>query len=605
VNGAPCLPFFSGTSVLKLNSARKLRILTVAFLLLAALTPSAILAASVSISITGVEGEVHRNLQAAAGLPPGIESEGRIDERWLERYVRGLKPRIAKALQPFGYYRPEIRISLPERRNGDRQVRIEVDPGKPVRVDKLELELEGAGKDEKQLREQLRAFPLEPGDVLDHGLYQQGKDELRNRAVDLGYLQADYSRHEMLVDPDAGKADIRLRLQTGERYFVGPVEIRGAHEYPPWFLRRFLSIAPGQVFSYERLGRTQRNYYDSDRFSSVRVRPMEDEVENLRVPVSVDLETKPPKRLRPGIGYGTDTGARFSLTYQDLNHLHLGNELAGELKLSEVSRNLGTSYILPSRRRPDASIRLQLSLQEDNLDAYENRLLIAEVEYQRQFAAKRLGSVFLRYHREDFDLAGDRDRALLLLFGIRGSLVRFKDPLRPRSGWQGSMEVRGAHPNLGSDSALLQVLGTTNLLFPLPWRSTFLLRLEGATTLQEDGLGDIPASLRFFAGGDRSIRGYAYQSIGPRNAQGEVEGGKQLALGNLELERALFENWGLALFFDMGGAFNQFTDPNWFRSVGVSLRRYTQIGPVSFAVARQIRVEDPSWRLHLSVGFSW
>ncbi len=574
-------------------------------LLLSVLRPVPGLAQSVDFDISGVSGEMLRNVQAVIALPAGMGSNGDLDSRWVDRHLKGLPVKIAAALQPFGYYSPEIRV-VPQSGSGPgRRILIHIEPGDPVLLDLVWVELQGPGRDDPLLREKLWPFTLNPGDILDHSLYEQGKSELQNRALDLGYLRADYSRHEILVQRQSREARLYLVLQTGGRYRVGQIDIQGAQEYPPWFLRRFLTLKPGQVFTYERLGRTQRNFYDADRFRSVRVRPSQELGEALQVPLTVELESSPTRRLRPGIGYGTDTGARLSLTYQDLNHWRAGNELASNLELSQVRQSVGSSYILPSRKRADASVRLQLSLEQEELDAYENRLLIAEIEYQRSLGRREQGSIFLRYHREDYRVEGPREHSLLLLGGLRYSVVRFDDPLRPRGGWQASAELRGAHPELGSDSALLQVLGKANLLVALPWRSSFLLRLQGATTLQEDGLEDIPASLRFFAGGDRSVRGYSYQSIGHRNSQGELEGGKHLALGNFELERSLGPDWALALFYDMGSAFNNLSSPSWFRSAGLSLRRYTQIGPVSASLARQLRVENPSWRLHLSVGFAW
>ena len=106
-------------------------------------------------------------------------------------------------------------------------------------------------------------------------------------------------------------------------------------------------------------------------------------------------------------------------------------------------------------------------------------------------------------------------------------------------------------------------------------------------------------------GKDQSVRGYAYQSLGPRDSSGEVVGGKHLLVGSVELERPLSENWGLALFFDAGNAFDSFSDYELFEGAGCGLRRYTPVGPLKVDLARQVGVSDPSYRLHVSIGFTW
>jgi translocation and assembly module TamA len=132
-----------------------------------------------------------------------------------------------------------------------------------------------------------------------------------------------------------------------------------------------------------------------------------------------------------------------------------------------------------------------------------------------------------------------------------------------------------------------------------------LLRTQGGTTLKNEPLSEVPASLRFFACGDQSVRGYGYQTIGPRDASGQVIGGEHLAVGSAEVEVPLGENWGVAAFFDLGSAFNALTDIDWARGAGFGVRRYTMVGPVKVDIARQIGVADPSYRLHVSVGFGW
>jgi translocation and assembly module TamA len=141
------------------------------------------------------------------------------------------------------------------------------------------------------------------------------------------------------------------------------------------------------------------------------------------------------------------------------------------------------------------------------------------------------------------------------------------------------------------------------MIIPLPIGFSLLLRGQGAATLQSDPLQDLPATLRLFAGGDRSVRGYAYKSQGPQDASGKVVGGKHLLVGSVELERTLWKSLGVAAFYDVGNAFNTFKAFDPVHGVGLGVRLYTPVGPIRLDLARQVGVKDPDFRIHLTVGF--
>ncbi len=290
------------------------------------LSPAVWGAEPVTVKVHGLEGEMLENVQAALALPPGLVREGKVDRRWLERFRQQAPEKVRRALEPFGYYRAEVRTDL-QAEDGNYRLVVRVEPGPPVRVSKVQVALQGAGEGRSALRELVREFPLQENAVLRQDLYEQAKGAIKARALDLGYLAADFSRHEIRVNPEEGTAEIDLVLDTGPLYHFDGVTIKGAEEYPPAFLRRYLGFRSGEVFSYAKLGQTQLNFLDSDRFKQVIVTPHEKSAENLEVPVTIQLEPSLPKRLRPGIGYATDTGARFSLRYKDVNAFHLGHEL--------------------------------------------------------------------------------------------------------------------------------------------------------------------------------------------------------------------------------------------------------------------------------------
>ncbi len=559
----------------------------------------------VQVVVTGVEGKALENVAAILALPAGLVRDGSVNQRWLKRFERQIPEKVRKALAPFGYYRAQASTTLDEFEPGRFRLQVAIDPGRPVRVEHLRVDIEGDGSNNKDLRKLVGAFPLHRGGVLRQDLYEEAKGGLKARALDLGYLDADFKTHVIRIDLAAHRAEIDLVLATGPRYRFGEVLLHGAPYYPERFLHRYQSFREGDIFSHGQLGQTQLNFLDSDRFKEVLVTPRQDLALDLKVPVDVQLVPSARRRLRPGIGFGTDTGARLSLRYKDVNIFHLGHELSIDTVLAQVRQSLVASYTLPGYRNIESQTVFRVGLEREDVDTFETQSIFAEAERIRGFGKGRVGSVFVRLLQEDFTIAGERDQARMILPGVRYGRRRYKDPIRPKQGYSFNLEVRGGHQYLGSDTGLLQLLASGNALAALPARLTLFARVQGAASVQNEPLRAIPASLRFFAGGDQSVRGYAYQALGPKDADGEVIGGKNLAVGSLELERAVADNWGIAAFYDVGNAFNAFSGLELKQGAGLGLRYYTQVGPLKVDVARQIGEDDNSFRLHLSVGFGW
>ncbi|BCR05567.1 outer membrane protein assembly factor [Desulfuromonas versatilis] len=559
----------------------------------------------VQVVVEGLEDDLLKNVQAALVVPSALVRDGVPDLRWLKRFERQVPQKVAAALAPFGYYDAEVTTRL--EKTGDKRylLEVEVTPGEPVRVTELHLDIEGAGANVKELRALVGRFPLERGAVLRHDLYEKGKGALKSRAIDLGYLDAEFSRHEVRVHRGERSAEIDLVLDTGAHFRFGDVLVHGAPDYPERFLLRYQAFKRGDDFSYARLGQTQLNFLDSDRFREVIVTPRKDLAEDREVPVDIKLVPSARRRLRPGVGYGTDTGPRVSLNYKDVNLFHLGHELKADLLIAQLRQSLVGSYTMPGYRNIESFTIFRVGYEHEDIDTFETESLFAEAERVRGFGKGRLGSVFLRLLQEKSSIGEEQNSSQMILPGVRFSRRRYNDPVRPSNGYFYSLESRGGHQVLGSDTGLLQFLVSGNALVSLPGRLSLITRVEAATSLQNEPLREFPVSLRFFAGGDQSVRGYSYKSLGPEDDNGDVVGGKNLAVGSIELERAIGESWGVAAFYDAGNAFNSFSSIKFFQGAGLGVRRYTAVGPIKVDLARQLGVADPSLKLHVSIGFGW
>lgn len=557
----------------------------------------------IAVVIIGIEGEALENVRAALTLPPGLVRNGVVSLTWLKRFETDIPEKAREALEPFGYYDTKVGTTLQKLGENEYRLLIGVFPGKPVLITEIAVRVKGPGAEEEAVREPTRFFPLRKGEVLLHSSYEKGKAVLQAKAFELGYLDADFPVHEILVSRKEASARINLEMDTGSRYSFGETTFSGAPQYPRAFLERYLDYKAGETFSQQNLGQTQLNLALSDRFRGIVVTKDSENAHDSIMPVLVELTPLPRRRLRPGIGYGTDTGFRGSVKYKDVNLFLLGHELNAEINVSQRLQGVAVGYVAPSYRDIYSSKGLQFNLQREDTDSYTTSLVSLEGSLNRGFLRGQVGTLYLRLQQEDSTIGRQKTKTFLVLPGIRFSHSSFDNPIRPTKGYRYDLEARGTHQYMGSGTGFLQFIAQGHTIYPLPWRLSLITRAKGGVTFQDDPLQDLPASLRFFAGGDRSVRGYAYQSLGPKNFIGTVTGGKNLLSASVELERALFRDWGVAAFFDVGNAFNSLNSIRLYKGAGLGARYYTPIGALQLDVARQIGVDKPSFRVHFTVGF--
>ena len=579
--------------------------LVIFFLFLFIVFSSTAYAARLDVVVRSNEPALEQIIKDALTAPMLSATDDRLNRQRLGSYQRQLPRSVKEIIEPYGFFYSTVTTRLEQPATAHFRLIIDVDAGAPLLITGLRLTMSGAGSNHPDLLRLINQFPLRTNDVLRQDLYEEGKAGLRQEAAVLGYLDATFSVHRIEVHLQERSAEIDLHFLTGAQYRFGTTHYVDRGGYPERFLKRFVSYKQGDVFSYSQLGRTQVNLIDADLFRSVSVRAMPQFEENYQVPVEVELQPLPRHRLRPGIGYGTDTGGRISLDYRHLNLWGAAHELVGKALLAQWRQQLEATYIIPDRRRLDSLTLLTVGTEREDVDTYYRREVFGEAEYRRSFGRGYSGSLFIRTTSERSRIADDNKRTQLLLQGIRLGWQRMDHPLTPERGSKIQLELQGADENWFSDTSLLQLSIDGATLVPLPQRFSVFIRLRGGTTWHRHQFNTLPVSLRYFAGGDRSVRGYKYHSLGPVNDEGDVVGGKHLLVGSVELERRFLQRWGVATFYDAGNAFDSFSDYRLKQGAGVGLRYFTQIGAIRLDLARQLGGKDNRYRLHFSLGLAW
>lgn len=546
--------------------------------------------------IRGIDDDLAGRVREAVG-----DSELRCSTpRWIVRNrLRALESELRMQLRARGHHGPGFASNL-AREDECWRLRVAVTPGPPTRVRELRLQIRGPGSGDPRLQSLLETPGLATGEVFIEGDYEALKQRFSRIALERGYFDSSFSAARVDVHPDQAAADVELLFATGERYRFGELELEvRPRDLSGDLLQRLTAWKPGSPYAIEDIQALRTRLTRSGYFAAVDVRARPEQRTEGRVPVHAQLELRARHELSGGVGYATDLGPRLHAAWENRYLNREGHQADIRVDLSPVLRETRASYRLPATGRGDPWLVLDAGYAREQSNNVDSTTQTAGIRRVHSGPWNTRMTEFLELSREDFDIAADDDVAVLLTPGI--SLGRSErshsDPLE--IGWRFETSVRGAAEPLAT-TGFLQGRLDLERAFALGARGRLISRLQlGATW--SDTLAELPASVRFFAGGDRSLRGYDLDALGPRDNGGEVRGGRHLAIGTLELEHMVWRKWSAAVFVDHGGAFNDFTDP-FSTGVGIGIRWQSPLGPIRLDLAAPLDDPDHSLRLHLGVG---
>jgi translocation and assembly module TamA len=552
--------------------------------------------ATVKIEIHGVDAEQRRNVMQFLSIAQPLA-----DDEPAEWRVRALHARapdeIRNAMQPFGYYHATVEGTLEPAAPGWRAV-YHISPGPPVRIARVDLVLRGPGADDPAFRGVADAPPIREGEPLHHERYEQTKRALQDLAAERGYFDARFVEQTLRVDPQANRADIVLHYDTGPRYRFGPVRFEQTGGLAPDLLARYVDIRPGEPYRRSALLALQKALSDSEYFQQVEVRPERDRAVDLAVPIRVTLTARKPDRYSIGLGYGTDTGVRGKLGWERRLARARGDRLAVEVVGSEIHSTVDLRYLIPVGDPRTDRVTYFAGWTDAHPEFSDSQVGKAGASYTHMRRGWR-ETWSLTYHDEKFRVGATDGHSALLIPGGHWLYLAADKPLAPSRGWRATFELRGAAEALASDVSFVQARAHAKLIWPLGAGRVIARGDLGATSVSR--FEDLPATLRFYTGGDQSVRGYAYNTVGPRDALGDVIGGKHLAVGSLEVEYPIVGKWSGAAFYDVGRAYTD-TDEPYAEGAGFGVRWRSPIGPLRLDVASALSRPDRPWRIHLVVG---
>ena len=559
------------------------------------------------VVVQGLSNDLMR-LNVELALSINNETGKRLGESRLEFLLGEAKAEAREALEPFGYYSPEISVDAP-RNGGDNErikVTLNIHLGEPVRVRQSNLNIEGEGNDDSYLQADLDAFRPQIGEVLHHPTYEASRNQISRRLAERGYLDADTTQRLVEVTRADHAADIFLTWASGIRYNMGPVTFH-QDQFVPGLLDKLVYWEQGSYFHQGKLDRLRQSLVALDYFRAIDITPDPDRAEGREVPIEVELTLAPRSIYTVGLSYGTDSGAgvRLGLERRFINSR--GHKLLFDLNYAETRKTLSTIYRIPAFKWLDGwytGVLQATDEQTDYIDINNAQLILSRSgQINERWSVVAAASALRerwRYGNAASTFLTDYKYTTLVYPELRGEYVGVDDRLFPRAGISGNLTVRGGVEGAGSDANFGQAHLKARWFLAPTDGSRLLLRGEVGSTFTGD-LVDMPPSLRYFAGGDRSIRGYAWREVGPRIMDDFAVGAKNVVTASIEYEHYLNGGpWGGAVFVDTGSAFDD--KPDLHTGVGIGVRWRSPVGPVRVDVARGLNNPDSPYQIYLNIG---
>lgn len=563
--------------------------------------------AGVVLNVDGVD----ENLKNAvvAGVELSQYTARDVTDAQIRRLYANAPDQVQAALRPYGYYEATATGDLKQVGN-NWQVTLHVVPGTPVTVTAVDLAVDEVAARVPAVRRAMRGVQNLKDKPMNDGQYDAARDAVSGALTATGFLDAKLVTHRVEVNRAEHSAKVDLKWETGERYRYGHVNFKNS-QFRDGFLDRYLPFKSGDYFSQDQLLQLQQALNGADYFSVVNVIPDTDDAKNGTVDINVELAPAKRTIYTGGPFFGTDTGPglRGGIEKRWINDR--GHKWKNELVVAQRLKTLSTLYQIPLPGPNQRSFNFGANYRDANTVTSKSRTLQLVANetrlwhgWTRTIGMNALTGTFTVGKRggEGDDAEGlEHGRSTLLYPEVTLSRKKGDNPTFVRSGWSLTLTARSTVGTLLSDTRFSTVMGDAKWIQSFWGRNRLILRGTAGKTWTGN-FSDLPPQLRFFAGGDRSVRGYDFESIGPKNAYGRVIGGESLLVGSTEVEHYFTRNWGMAAFVDAGNAFTG-TDYNPRIGAGLGVRWLSPVGMIRVDVGVPVHDKDEHGiHLHVVIG---
>lgn len=523
-------------------------------------------------------------------------------EEW--QRLAGIAPQqIRELLATEGYFSPAIDYAL-EQQNGRWVARFNIAPGAPTLVDAATIRFSGhIATDpaaEQRINRLRRQWSMKPGERFRQAAWNDAKGALLKDLLNRDYPAARIAASEARIDPERRAAQLTVDVDSGPAFTFGELRVQGLKRYSRDMVDALNPIRPGEPFSQDKLNELQARLQDTGYFRSAFATIEIDPDHPQRVPVRIDVNENERKRLALGGGFSTDSGARAQLKWMDRQFLGRDWRLESDLRMDRQSRLLGADVFLPALRNgwhPGFGAHYERS---DIANEIDDKIRTSVSITSPSKIDEQIWAVsYLADRQRIADLPVNNRQALIASYTY--TMRRLDNQLDPRRGYVASIELSGGPRGMLNEQNLGRAVVHATGLYPFAPRWHTVLRGQLGQVFGA-GRDTVPDDLLFRTGGDQSVRGYAYNSLGVAQ-NGAIVGGTVLAVLSAEVVYQLTPQWGAAVFTDAGNAADSWRGFRLNQGSGVGARWRSPIGPINLDLAYGHTTRQP--RLHFSVGYGF
>lgn len=517
-----------------------------------------------------------------------------------DRYHYLASKAIDEALRAVGYFNSKIDYQFVPQPNKAKDLLVaNVKLDKPVKIAETQVQILGEAEQDENFLALKKQLP-KAGTVLDQSVYDDYKAKIEKTALAKGYFDSEFLTHRLAIIPSVYEAYWQLTFDSGKRYHYGDISFKGS-QIKDAYLHNILKIHQGDPYFINDLSELSTDLSASNWFKSVLVQPNVNKKTK-----QVDLEVLVQPRLKNsyeiGIGYGTDVGPRLQFGWNKPWINSRGHSFSSNFYISAPKKTIEATYKMPLLKNPlNYYYEISTGYEEENdNDTKTSGLNLAVLRYWNR-ATGWQNSFGVRARYDNFTQAGVSNHTLLIYPTAGFNRTRLRGGLFPYWGDSQKITLNWGNKLFGSEVDFYSAIASTSWIRTYAENHRFLVRAEIGYLSTKD-FDKIPPALRFFAGGDRSVRGYGYHKISPRDDDNKLVGGNRLFTSSVEYQYQVYPKWWGAIFYDIGFAANKFTFSELRKGAGIGVRWNSPIGAVKFDIATPINDKDNSKNIEFYIG---
>ena len=531
------------------------------------------------------------------------QSYADMTEDLFDRLARDAVDQSREAVSTEGYFTPAIDVDV-DRKTQPITVTLRVKPGPPTRIAEVTINVTGPAVDDggagaAAVADLTRNWGLPKGAIFRQSAWDSAKVRAVATLVASPYAAAKIVASEARIDPSTREGTLRVDIASGPPFRVGHLEITGLSRYSEALVRNYNTIKPGDLYSAAALDQYLRRLNGTGYFASAQAAIDADPAKADDATVKLALIEAPIKTFESGIGYSTDTEFRINASYRNVDINGHALQFYADARIETLAQSASIRFVQPPG--PDGWIDSVLTKWErtnlNNLitDTATAGVRRASIEERNQW---QYGAQYIDDSLRPEGAENSSSHALYL--DVQRIWRRVDDLVAPTRGWILDASAGAGIPGV-STRGFGRLVARFGYWYPIGTEYQLAARLEGGGVFGASRQ-EVPSTLLFRTGGDTSVRGYGFESLGVKDGNATVPG-RYYVVGSLEATRWINQTWGIATFIDTGNAFDEISTPALVVGYGVGARVRTPIGPFRFDIA--YGQQSRQVRLHFSVGLAF